>query len=253
MLLRGVSYEVVSSDSTQPVAGAVAAANVPPVLAIFNVDAYGPDSAVVIDVSRVFTAPPPEFSPAQRVGAGYTVDATRSWIERTSSFPDNVNVYSRMRVQNTNAGRGGGAAAPAGRGGAAVTAPSATITMSYSFHKLPEKPMMPRLFDERVGYFTTTRHGLRAATSTRRRARATSRAGAWRRRIPNAAISEPVKPIVYYIDAATPTKWVPWLKQGDRRLAAGVRGGGLQERDHRARRRRRERIRTGARKTCATR
>src|SRR6185503_3971361 len=131
VLLRGVSYEVVSSDSTQPVAGAVAAANVPPILAIFNVESYGPDSAVVIDVSRIFTQPPPEFSPAQRVGAGYTIDATRSWIERAASFPDNVNVYSTITLQNANAGRGGGgggAPAPApGRGGAAVTAPSATI------------------------------------------------------------------------------------------------------------------------------
>jgi hypothetical protein len=201
VLLRGVSYEVVSSDSTQPVAGAVAAANVPPILAIFNVDAYGPDSAVVIDVSRVFTQPPPEFSPAQRIGAGYTVDATRSWIERTSSFPDNVNVYSTITLQNAGAGRaggGGGAPAPGGRGGAAVTAPSATITMSYSFHKLPETPMQPRLCDNRVGYFSMTLTDY--STSAQRIADA-QKCFITRYRLekkdPNAAVSEPVKPIVY--------------------------------------------------------
>ncbi|HEV8217315.1 MAG TPA: DUF5118 domain-containing protein, partial [Gemmatimonadaceae bacterium] len=43
--LRGISYEVVSSDTVSPIAGAVQAANVPPVIAIFNVEAYGPDSA----------------------------------------------------------------------------------------------------------------------------------------------------------------------------------------------------------------
>src|SRR5689334_22708352 len=53
--LRGISYEVVSSDTVSPIAGAVQAANVPPVIAIFNVEAYGPDSAPVIDVSRLFT------------------------------------------------------------------------------------------------------------------------------------------------------------------------------------------------------
>ena len=38
----------------------------------------------------------------------------------------------------------------------------------------------------------------------------------WRleKKDPNAAVSEPVKPIVYYIDAATPVKWVPWLMKG---------------------------------------
>ncbi len=46
----------------------------------------------MIDVSRLFTQPPTELSPAQRIGAGYTIDATRSWVEQSASFPDNVNV-----------------------------------------------------------------------------------------------------------------------------------------------------------------
>ena len=87
VLLRGISYEVMASDTTSPVAGAVAASNVHPILAIFNVEAYGPDSAAVIDVSRLFTQPPPELSPAQRIGAGYTIDATRSWVERVGVVP----------------------------------------------------------------------------------------------------------------------------------------------------------------------
>ena len=92
VLLRGISNEIIASDTTSPVAGAVPASNVHPIIAVFNVEAYGPDSAPVIDVSRLFTQPPAELSPAQRIGAGYTIDATRSWIERAASFPDNVNV-----------------------------------------------------------------------------------------------------------------------------------------------------------------
>jgi hypothetical protein len=211
--LRGISYEVVSSDSTSPVAGAVAASNVHPVLAIFNVESYGPDSAAVIDVSRIFTQPPPEFSPAQRIGAGYTVDATRSWIERTAAFPDNVNIYSTLTLQNANAGRGGGGAAPAGgRGGAAVTAPTATLVMSYSFHKLPETPMQPRLCDNRVGYFSMT---LTDYSQQAQRVADDQRCFITRYRLekkdPSAAVSEPVKPIVYYLDANTPVKWRPYL------------------------------------------
>ena len=156
--LRGISYEVVSSDTVSPIAGAVQAANVPPVIAIFNVEAYGPDSAPVIDVSRLFTTPPAEMSPGQRIGAGYTIDATRSWIERVASFPDNVNIHTSLTFQSGGGrgaapapGRGGG-----GRGAAGVTAPSATVVMSYSFHKLPEVAMTPRLCDNRVGYFSLT-------------------------------------------------------------------------------------------------
>src|SRR5262249_47012015 len=132
VIMRGISYEIMASDSTAPVAGAVAASNVHPIIAVFNVDAYGPDSAAVIDVSRLFTQPPQELSPAQRIGQGYTVDASRSWIDRVSPFADNVNVYSTLTLQSAGGGRGAAAATPGrgGRGGAAVTAPSATIVMS---------------------------------------------------------------------------------------------------------------------------
>ena len=79
--------------------------------------------------------------------------------------------------------------------------------------RLPEKPMMPRLFDERVGYFTTSQMDYTHDEYKAERIRYIAR---WRleKKDPSAALSEPVKPIVYYIDAATPTKWVPWLKKG---------------------------------------
>src|SRR5215831_18402181 len=60
VLLRGISNEIMASDTLSPVAGAVNASNVHPVIAIFNVEAYGPDSSAVIDVSRLFTQPPTE-------------------------------------------------------------------------------------------------------------------------------------------------------------------------------------------------
>ena len=90
---------------------------------------------------------------------------------------------------------------------------SATVVMHYSMVKLPEKPMMPRLFDERVGYFTIrkTDYG-----EDEHRAPQRTYITRWRleKKDPNAALSEPVKPIVYYIDPATPAKWVPYIKRG---------------------------------------
>ena len=212
--VRGISYEVLSSDTLAPIAGAVEAANVPPVIATFNVEAYGPDSAPVIDVSRLFTSPPAELSPGQRIGAGYTIDATRSWIERVASFPDNVNVYSTLTFAQGGGGRGAAAATPGrgGRGGAGVTAPSATVVMSYSFHKLPEVPMTPRLCDNRVGYFSLT---VTDYSQSSQRVADDRRCFITRYRLvkkdPSAAVSEPVKQIVYFIDANTPEKWRPWL------------------------------------------
>jgi len=218
VLLRGISNEIMASDTLSPVAGAVSASNVHPVIAIFNVEAYGPDSAPVIDVTRLFTQPPTELSPAQRVGAGYQIDATRSWIERSATFPDNVNVYSTLTLTSSGAGRGaaaGGRGGPAGgRGGAGFSAPTATIVASYSFHKLPDTPMEPRLCDNRVGYFSLT---VTDYAGDDQRMANNTRCFITRYRLekkdPNAAVSDPVKPIVYYIDANTPMKWRPWLKK----------------------------------------
>ena len=79
--------------------------------------------------------------------------------------------------------------------------------------RLPEKPMMPRLFDERVGYFTTRQQDY---TADEYRVRNVQYIARWRleKKDPSAAVSDPVKPIVYYIDSATPKKWAPWLKKG---------------------------------------
>ncbi len=217
VLVRGISNEIMASDTLSPVAGAVAASNVHPVLAALNIEAYGPDSSAVVDVTRLFTQPPPELSPAQRIGAGYQIDATRSWIERSASFPDNVNVYSTLTM--TSAGGGGrGAAAGggrgAGRGGAGFSAPTATIVASYSFHKLPDVPMEPRLCDNRVGYFNLT---VTDFAGDEQRMASNTHCYITRYRLvkkdPNAAVSDPVKPIVYYLDANTPMKWRPWLKK----------------------------------------
>jgi hypothetical protein len=85
--------------------------------------------------------------------------------------------------------------------------------MSYSMVLLPEKPMQPRLHDDRVGFFSLTQldYGVEEHRAPKRRY-----ITRWRleKKDPAAAVSEPVKPIVYYIDPATPAKWVPFVKRG---------------------------------------
>ena len=55
VLLRGISYEIVASDTRRRSPARCRRRTCTPVIAIFNVEAYGPDSAPVIDVSRLFT------------------------------------------------------------------------------------------------------------------------------------------------------------------------------------------------------
>ena len=211
VLLLNIDFTVVA-DPASPVAMAVDDANYPAIIRAFNVAAYAPSGDPVIDVTSLFMTDVPEISVRGRIG-GRGFDATRSFLEKAVSFPENVNV----EVTQTFTGGADPAAAGGGRGreGAArgMRGSSGTVLTHHSMVKLPEKPMMPRLFDERVGYFTQglTDYGTEEHRSVAKRYIARYRL---EKKDPNAEISEPVKPIVYYVDPATPKKWVPYVKKG---------------------------------------
>ena len=213
VLLRAVSYEVVADPST-PIARAVHDANYDSILMAFNIEALGKDDAPVIEVTRLFTTDVPEFSGRTRVRAR-TFDTSRSFIERAVSFPENVEVEATHTYNNPpdQAGVGAPAPGPAGRGAPPARVGSSSVVMHYSMVLLPAKPMQPRLFDERVGYFSVSQmdYGKDEHRAPERRFITRYRL---EKKDPNAELSEPVKPIVYWIDPATPTKWVPYLKRG---------------------------------------
>ncbi len=73
--------------------------------------------------------------------------------------------------------------------------------------------MMPRLFDERVGYFTQGLADYGTGEQQQMQKRFITRYRL-EKKDPNAAVSEPVKPIIYWVDPATPKKWVPYVKKG---------------------------------------
>jgi uncharacterized protein DUF4953/uncharacterized protein DUF5117/uncharacterized protein DUF5118 len=218
VLLRNVAYDVVA-DPKLPVSRAVQAANNDTIIMAFNIEAFGKDDSAVIDVSRLFTTEVTEFSARTRLRArGF--DASRSFIEKTKSFPTNIEVEVSQTYTSppdmTPTGGGGGPQPPPvpnpfAQGMRAGT--NATVVMHYSMVKLPEQPMMPRLFDERVGYFTVRKidYGVDEHRAPQR-----TYITRWRleKKDPNAELSEPIKPIVYYVDPATPTKWIPWIKKG---------------------------------------
>ena len=218
ILLRNIVYDVVA-DPKLPVSRAVQAANNDTIIMAFNIEAIGKDDAAVIDVTRLFTTEVTELSARTRLRArGF--DAARSFIDKTKSFPTNIEVevsqtYTSPPEANPGGGGGGPQPQPApnpfAQGMRAGT--NATVVMHYSMVKLPEHPMMPRLFDDRVGYFTVRKTDY--GTDEQRAAQRTY-ITRWRleKKDPNAELSEPVKPIVYYVDPATPTKWVQWIKKG---------------------------------------
>ncbi len=210
ILLRTVSHEL-TADSTSPVYQAVQAAAYDPILAAFNVEAWGPDSAAVIDVTRLFTSDIAELSARQRLRAG-NMDQQRTFIEKVATFPDNIEVQATHTFNPAGAGGGAGGGGGGGQGPQPLTR-TASVLMNWSMVRLPENPMMPRLFDSRVGYFSIDFEDYSTEEHRVARPRYITK---WRleKKDPGAAISDPVKPIVYYVDPATPPKWVPYIKRG---------------------------------------
>ncbi len=204
IVLRSPSFAIVADTST-PIYRAVEAANYPPVIGVFNVEAYGQDSAAVIDVTRLYTTSIPEFAAIRG-----SLDERRSFVENALAFPDNVEIEATQTGTPTpapGAGVGGG-----GAGQAARAQEAQSVLAHWSIVRLPERPMVPRRFDERVGYFSIAQVDF-GTTEQRSADRSYITRYRLEKKDPSAALSDPVKPIVYYVDPATPEQWKPWVRK----------------------------------------
>lgn len=207
IMLRTVSYVNVASDSA-PISRAVKAANFEEVIKAFPIQAYNKDSgSVVIDVTDLFVGDVSILTPNRGVRQQYKmgpVDKERSFVEYAKSFPSNIEVENVLTFS---------AEAPA------QNAASRTMTfgMHHSMVLLPEKTMLPRLADPRIGFFS-----LDQTDYSRPEPEAVSREYILRWRLEpkdtaaflRGELTEPIKPITYYIDPATPMQWRKWLKKG---------------------------------------
>lgn len=208
IVLRSLSVDAYADDSL-PIAISVASNNVGAILAAFPIQAFGRDSATfVLDVTDFFGGDTPGISglsAAQR--RQYQVrrlDPARSFVSAVKSFPLNVEV---RHTQTFEAGEPPGDASSG----------AISLEMRQSIVALPRSPMRPRYADSRAGFLTVSRinYGLdeqKAAEQTFIRR--------WRLEPKDPAayargeLVEPVKPIVYYLDPATPVKWRPYVRQG---------------------------------------
>jgi len=183
-----------------------------PIIARLSVAAFGPDSAAVIDVTSLYT------STNAQMGSIEGVQSDRSWIEHVVPFPDNVEVEAVQTGNNrpNTGGRRGGPPtppAPGGRGGAATGNSAQTATIHWSMRRLPDVPMMARLHDARVG-FNSNQHVDYGAKEHRSETRRIIRRFRLEKKNPDRALSDPVEPIIYWIDPATPEWLQPWVKAG---------------------------------------
>ncbi|MBD3615982.1 MAG: zinc-dependent metalloprotease [Gracilimonas sp.] len=208
ILIRKQSYNAVAAD-TLPIYKSVKANNFAPIIAAFPIETISEDSSsIVIEMTDFFTSDIEAISGAisflRREYQVRRLDGDRSYIESAKSFPENIEI---RHVLTYNAGN-----PPSDEQTATLS-----MLMSQSMVLLPEEPMRPRYEDYRVGWFTVNQidYG-----SDEQKAAEKSYIRRWRLepKDPEAyargELVEPVKPIVYYLDPATPTKYVPYIKQG---------------------------------------
>lgn len=208
ILLRRMSYQSVASDSL-PIALSVSSNNFEPIIASFKIEALTPDSnGVVIKVNDLYEKDIPALSglsSGQRTRFRVRrLDGARSFIDYARSYPLNIEVRHTMSYD-------------AGSPPSNANTGTISMQMNQSMVLLPEEPMMPRLEDPRVGYFSVNQvdYG-----SEEQKAASYSYIARWRLepKDPEAYLRgelvEPVKPIVYYIDPATPEQWRPYFKMG---------------------------------------
>ncbi|MEM7572926.1 MAG: zinc-dependent metalloprotease [Bacteroidota bacterium] len=208
VLLRSVSFNSVA-DENEPIYQSVIQNNFEPIIMSFDVDIYGPDSnSVVIDVTKLFTT---DISMIGALSANQRksfsikgLDKERSMIVRSRAFPENVEVRHILTYR--------GDQLPDNQ----LTG-TLSIEMNQSFIKLPEEPMRPRLYDPRVSYFSLSQINYSSEAQRAESQRFITRwrlepvdMAAWQR----GELVDVKKPIIYYIDPATPEQWRPYLKQG---------------------------------------
>ena len=211
LLLRIVSYENVAADSL-PIHEAVENSNFEPIIASFKIEAKGQDSlqpSSLIEVTKLFTNDVKTLGISSRYKKRYkisSVDTKRSYIESIKSYPLNIEARHVKTYK---------ASEPPSNG----SLQAFSVEINNSMILLPEEPMKRRYFDRRVGWFARSQvdYGLEAQESKK-----LTFLDRWRLEVKEEDIEkfnqgelvEPKKPIVYYIDRATPAKWRKYLKQG---------------------------------------
>lgn len=216
ILLRQNSYNERSADTTvNGLYKSVRNSNIQPIVASFQVKAYGGDSTkirtTVIDVTDFINTENEIFFFGAAIkgllGVG-GIQNDKSYILSLSAYSRNVEIRT---VRTYSRG-------PVGGQPSTSTIP-VTYELNSSMVLLPKVPMKTRFADARVGYFAQGYTDFDGDPQGVKRSAVIVR---WRlepkeedvEKYKRGELVEPKKPIIYYIDPATPKKWVPYLIAG---------------------------------------
>ena len=205
IFLKQASYSKFANDSL-PISIAVSNSNYEPIISSFKIAAKNKDhNSYVIDVTNLYKSDVKMFGFPQSSRKGYKIsslDSKLSFIESIRSFPLNIEVKHIKTYKSSNSRNG-----------------QISMVLNNSMVLLPKEPMKRRYFDQRVGWFTSAQTDYGIDNQEAETVRYLDR---WRLEVKDEDIEkfksgelvEPKKPIVYYLDPATPKKWRKYLKDG---------------------------------------
>lgn len=205
--IRVPSYTT-KADPNSDMFQSVQNSNLSQILSSFEIKAYNKDTTgVIIDVTDFYNGDVMAIGATDEIRKAYkasAIDVSRSYIDTVKTFPLNI------EVQTTKTYRA--AESPTDNSNAAIT-----FEFNTSMLLLPKTPVKARIMDNRVGYFGQSQidYGTDAQKAER-----TAYIHRWNlvpkdtNAYKRGELVEPVKPIVIYIDPATPKKWVPFLIKG---------------------------------------
>lgn len=205
IFLKQASYSKFANDSL-PISIAVSNSNFEPIISSFKIAVENKENnSHVIDVTSLYKSDIKIFGFPQSSRKGYKItslDSKLSFIESIRSFPLNIETKHIKTYKSSNSRNG-----------------QISMVLNNSMILLPKEPMKRRYFDQRVGWFTSAQTDYGIDNQEAETVRYLDR---WRLEIKdedidkfkNGELVEPKKPIVYYLDPATPKKWRKYLKDG---------------------------------------
>lgn len=209
---------VSAADENDAISKAVNNSNITPILEAFNIQAsHEKKASYLIDVTSFLNSENPLLALSTSQKNAYKlsgIEKDKSYIKAINSFPVNTEIKT-VKTYKAKSNKG-----PRKKQlPAAILAGVVTLEINNSFILLPKKAMQKRFADARVGYFASSylEYG-----DDQQKVDRNTYIHRWRLEPKEEDIEKwkrgelvtPKKPIVYFIDPATPKKWRPYLIQG---------------------------------------
>jgi hypothetical protein len=162
-------------------------------------------NAVLIDIAPLFIrdAENTNYYLGQRAKTGISFDSKHSYFDAVKSFPQNSEISVMLHFKS---GR-------PQRGTSLQSGQSFYHTYHFSLSSIPETDYVPRLSDDRIGHFVTMYLDYSELDEESPYVRYIDR---WnlKKKNPDARLSEPVEPIVYWIENTTPPEYRDAIAEG---------------------------------------